>query len=327
MKRIAYIVILALLVSCEKNISSEFAEDAGNWFAISGLITGGEVLSLDVSETVNLVQIDSLKKVDDATVEGWVNGQSVLFTQPSEGVYTSGNVVIEPGDAIRVRCSGRELPKAIVELKVPELPLISDFTWYIDEEYVLHVEALLADPLGQADYYSIRATGIKQYTESIHTFDSVYYVEYLAEGYYHGYNFPDSLGEYSTRSGRSFSDNSERMIKSGQIIYFTDQQFDGATQQLNMEYALWNSWNDSIPELSFHIAKNDVHLFNYIESFIHYNPDPDIPIMQPVRVYTNVENGFGLLTAESKITEVVDLTDVYSDPAFLAYRDSVMSKK
>ncbi len=327
MRSIAYITIFALLVSCEKNISSEFAEDAGNWFALSGLITGGEVPTLHISETVNLVQLDSLKLVNDATVEGRISKQPVLFTAASNGVYTCEEVIVKPGDSVSITCSGRDLPEATAALKVPGLPQVSDLAWYIDEEYVLHIEAMLTDPAGQADYYSIRATGIKQYTESIHTADSVYYVEHLAEGYYHGYNFPDSLALYSTRSGRSFSDNSERMINSGQIIYFTDKQFDGTTQHLNLEYALWNTWNDSIPDLTVHIAKNDMHLFNYIKSVIRYNPEPDIPIMQPVSVYTNVENGFGLLTAESKITKVIDLADVYSDPGFLAYRDSVRSKK
>lgn len=324
--RISIIILLLFLLSCEKNISSKFTEDVGNWFAISGQITGGEHPSIHVSETVNLVQIDSLKKVEDAVVEGLICRQPVLFTPASNGVYTCDEVIAEPGDSVRITCSGRNLPEATVNLQVPELPRVSELAWYIDEEYVLHVEALLTDPAGKSDYYSMRASGIKQYRESVHTADSVYYKEYLAEGYYSGYNFSDSLGLYSTGSGRRFSDNSERMITGGQIIYFDDQQFDGATQRLNMEYALVYAWNDSIPEIRVHFAKNDVHLFNFIESYIRYEPEPDIEIMQPSRIYTNIENGFGLLTAESMVTEVINLAGVYSNPDFLAYRDSVMSR-
>lgn len=322
--RISFIILLLFLVSCEENISSKFSEDMGNWFAISGRITGGTHPSIHVSETVNMIELDSVKQVGDALVEGLVDGQPVLFTHATEGVFICEKTIVEPGDSIRIICSGRDLPDASVSLMIPELPQLSDLAWYVDEEYVLHVEALLTDPPGQSDYYSIRSSGIQKYSKRIYGSDSTYRLEYLAEGYYYGYGFPDSLAEYSTGSGRSFNDNSKQKINGGGIIYFSDRLFDGASKHLSMNLSLIHTWNDSIPEITVHFAKNDIHLFNFIESYIRYEPDPDIEILQPSRIYTNIENGFGLLTAESKITEVIDLSDVYSDPEFIAYRDSAM---
>lgn len=41
--------------------------------------------------------------------------------------------------------------------------------------------------------------------------------------------------------------------------------------------------------------------------------------LQAVQVYSNIEGGFGLLTAESRVVDTVDMSEWYEDPDFMNY--------
>ncbi len=56
-----------------------------------------------------------------------------------------------------------------------------------------------------------------------------------------------------------------------------------------------------------------------MESYINYDPYPAQDFLQAVQVYSNIEGGFGLFTAESRVVDTIDLSEWYHDPDFLDY--------
>ena len=52
-----------------------------------------------------------------------------------------------------------------------------------------------------------------------------------------------------------------------------------------------------------------------------YNPNPDLPIVQPVQIYSNIEGGMGLLFSAEEARWTVDMSSYYSDPGFLQYME------
>jgi len=65
------------------------------------------------------------------------------------------------------------------------------------------------------------------------------------------------------------------------------------------------------------------NLFRYIQSLAGYEPEPDLPVLQPQHIYTNVEQGMGLVTAEHRLKRSFPLDSWFDDPAFQQHLDSL----
>ncbi|MCF8225232.1 MAG: DUF4249 domain-containing protein [Bacteroidales bacterium] len=317
MRKVLLIILGIGLVSCEREISDEFTEEVGNTFVLSGMISGGEYPRVNVSETIGLLEEDSVKHLNDAMVEANYHSDSYFLKNLGGGEYI-GEVIIEPGDSIQISCTGNDLPEATVSLKVPELPVISDFSYFIDSTYNLHIEMDLIDPSDSKDFYNIRSEGINRHIEYYNGLDDKEPDTTFSHGFYTTI-LHDSIADYLANDGGRFHEVYSGATAAGRIVYFTDEGFNGKTQHLYIELSLVYTYNDSIPEIKFQVAKTDENIFSFIESYIRYDPNPDIEIIQPAKIYSNIENGFGLLLSESKRTYIIDVEDVYTDPDFLEY--------
>ena len=54
-----------------------------------------------------------------------------------------------------------------------------------------------------------------------------------------------------------------------------------------------------------------------MESIIRYDPYNELPIIQPVQIYSNIEGGFGLLSAESPRVQTINMSEWFQNPEFL----------
>lgn len=79
------------------------------------------------------------------------------------------------------------------------------------------------------------------------------------------------------------------------------------------------SYNDSILKVNIFFERRDKHLIEFLKSMGRYDPYPDIDIsiMQPVHLYSSIEGGYGLVYASSNYSHKIDVSEWYSDPAFL----------
>ncbi|MDG1238123.1 MAG: DUF4249 domain-containing protein [Flavobacteriales bacterium] len=89
----------------------------------------------------------------------------------------------------------------------------------------------------------------------------------------------------------------ERTITNKEVI-FNDNTFNGTTFSVN--FSIKDVIRDSNINLAFlklYFYNIDNSLYNYEKSIKQYFDNYDIPFTQPVQVFSNIENGFGVLSS------------------------------
>ncbi len=316
MKRLIYIsLILSVLCSCEVDITDKF-RDQQNLFVVSGQVVAGEVPRINLSRTITMTEVDTLLYLNEARLEIGKNDSKYVLDPIGDGFYLNEDLVPEPGDLLSLECSGEGLPQASIRTTVPEYPQVTDIQFHVDDAYQYTLEVSIEDPASTLDHYSFYITGWSR--EIVHHHDRDTGEEWVdTSNVFMAYdlNIVDPVMEY-TGGPRQFSfyDLSEPW---GQYFHFSDRQINGTKHTLTVSENLRFFYNDTIPEIYVHVVKRDVHYFNFIESYIHYDPSPEQDFFQAVQVYSNIEGGFGLLTAESRVVDTLDLAEWYYDPDFL----------
>ena len=318
MKKLLQIsVILSILCSCEIDITDEF-KNTPNLFVVSGQIVAGEVPRINLSKTITLVEFDTLRYINDAHLEIKKNNSLFVLDPEEEGFYKNGNLVPGPGDLLSLDCSGEGMPPASIAIRVPEYPQITNITFLVDSAYDFSLEVEFEDPVSTLDHYTFYLSGWRR--EIVHHHDSETEEEWIdTSQVYVNYSIwiLDPVMEYTGDGPRNFQhyDLSQAW---GSSFHFSDKEINGKSHTLTGKGSLFRIYNDTIPEIHVHIIKKDVHYFNFISSYIHYDPYPDQDFIQPIQGYSNIEGGFGLLTAESRIVDTIDVSEWYNDPDFQA---------
>ena len=316
MKKLIYIsAVLSVLCSCEVDVSDQF-RDQQSLFVVSGEVVAGEAPQINLSQTITMAEVDTLLYLNEAQLEMGKNEHSFVLDPIGEGFYLNEDLVPEPGDIISLECSGEGLPDASISTRVPEYPQVRDIQFQVDDVFDFTLELSIEDPASTLDYYTFYIKGWKREVVHHYNFDTdEFWID--TSNIFRAYDIwiSDPVMEY-TGGPREFNiyDLSEPW---GQYFHFSDQQINGTNHTLTVSNNLAYLYNDSIPEIYVHVVKKDHHYFNFIESYIQYDPFPAQDFLQAVQVYSNIDGGFGLLTTESRVIDTIDLSEWYSDPDFL----------
>lgn len=315
MRRLLYIFVALLsLSSCEVDVSDEFRNQQA-LFVVSGQIVAGEVPRINLSKTITMTTLDSLMFLDNAQVEIGRGDQVYVLGGEGKGCYRNEHLVPEPGDELRLSCSGEGLPTASVVSRVPEKPLVHGMDFRVDENFDFSLDLHMEDPVGTEDYYEFYLSGWRKYISRHFHNGELVSVDTITAYQPYGVLMQDPVMEYEGGYG-NYEAFSLDMPHGSQFI-FGDSQINGRDHTISVKSSLLWTYNDSIPELYVHLVKKDVHFYNFITTYMHYDPYPEQDFLQPVQVYSNIGNGFGLLTAESRVVDTIDLSQWYKDPDFL----------
>jgi len=315
MKRLIYIsLVLLALSSCEVDVTDEFRNQQP-LFVVSGQFVAGEVPRINLSKTITMTTLDSLMLLDGATVEIGRGDQVYVLGGEGRGCYSNEYLVTEPGDELRLQCSGEGLPTASVVSRVPEEPLVQGMDFQVDENYGFNLDLHFEDPASTEDYYEFYLSGWRKEISHHYHNGELISVDTSTVYRYYRVQMLDPVMEYEGSNGNYESFGMDSPF--GSQFIFSDMQINGMDHTLSVNSNLLWTYNDSIAELYVHLVKKDVHFYNFISTYMHYDPYPDQDFLQPVQVYSNIENGFGLLTAESRVVDTIDLSQWYYDPDFL----------
>ncbi len=322
------IIIAALTIicfSCEKNITEEFSKTNQPKIALSGEIIALENPMVNLSRTITMTDLDTVVFLNNAIVEIESGDDVYLMNSIGNGYYLTEEFVAQPGETYTVSCSVSELPSASASVRVPELPALSNLTYTVDEDYVMHFTVDIDDPADLDDYYAFYFLGWGREINHQHYFDSLV-IDTTTVFKYYSLFMEDPVMEYTGSWRRNSFYETDENGAFGSTFYFTDKLFIGASYQLSVDMDLRRTYNDSIPEIEFNFIKRDEYFFNYFKSILRNNTssgiDSDLPIMQPVHVYSNIDGGFGLLTASSRYSQTIDMSEWYDDPDFIDYLNS-----
>ncbi len=314
--KIPTLLAFLILVSCEKDVTDQFRNQQQNLFVISGQLTAGKNPVVNLSRSVTMTEPDTLLYLNDAIVELQTGGNHHILNPVGGGFYSSGDLVLETGQKITLNCSGEGLPDATVTTTIPDFPVISNVEFALDDSFYFTLDVVLEDPGNTEDYYSFYMSGWKREIMHEHNYQTgeesidtsqVYLVYSLS--------LHDSVMEY-TGGPRYFGFYEPRSPRESRF-HFSDKLINGSTHTIRVQDWLSQFYNDTIPEINIHVVKRDEHFFRFVKSYINYDPYNELPIAQPVQIYSNIEEGFGLVTAESPIVYTIDMSQWYNDPDFL----------
>ncbi|MEN8201359.1 MAG: DUF4249 family protein [Bacteroidota bacterium] len=313
--RYVLIALLSLLISCEVDITEEFQDSQQNVFIVSGQLVAFEHPTINLTRSITMTQVDTLLYLNNARVEVSWSDQTLLLEPVAYGNYTTEELVLQPGVEYYFHFSGEGLPDASATVTIPHLPKISELHCAVDDTFNIHLDLSIEDPAEFEDYYTFYISGWLREIHVNHHGTDEETRDTLNVFTNYRLNIQDPVFEY-TGDLRDFQViEEEEMFYS--IFHFSDLLFNGTTHTLSIDDYLRRFYNDSIPEINIHLVKRDAHYFKFMESMLRYDPYNDLPMIQPVQIYSNIEGGFGLITANSPLTQTINMSEWYYDPEFL----------
>ena len=313
--RISILTIILGIVSCEKDITDQFRDTQQSVFVLSGELSAFKHPTINLTRSITMTQLDTLLYLNNAEVEIQWGDQTFRMEPAGYGNYSTEEVLLQPGEEYHICCRGEDLPDASAMVTIPAQSAVTGITCTVGDSLDLHLDIAIDDPVELEDYYSFYISGWLMEIHVHHDETGIETRDTLNVFTNYRIRNQDALFEY-TGDYRNF-----RAIEEGSmyvsIAHFSDRHFDGATLKLSINDYLMRFYNDSIPEINIHLVKRDEHYFNYLESIIRYDPYNELPIIQPVQIYSNIEGGFGLLTAKTHHTHTIDMSEWYDDPKLL----------
>jgi hypothetical protein len=307
-------ILMLGLFSCVKDIEFK-GEQSEPMIVVNGVQQVGMPSRLCVEKSQFFMDIGNDYRLKDVSVELYVNGSFKESLQVRDSLidevylvwneeeqeeheetrldyafnYCEGQYVLCAGDQVRyvVSCDGFDT--ATVELTMPEAPNVVSFDTVSVDSYnnVISFALVLDDPAGK-DFYNLYPHGaLSGFTSSDPVFSELL-----------SFNVEELVGENNDYYGY------------GYYNVFNDTYFNGKRYTVSMTKSVWGLENSE--PFILEVSRADESLYRYKKTYESYQEiDPNGLIgmfTEPVQVYSNVQNGAGIVAAQSQpVVMVVDL--------------------
>jgi len=292
MKKILYLTLIYLVVvfsSCKREIPIS-VDDLDLKFVMNGSFMKDSLILVSLSKTVNILySFDKpLPRITDATLKLYKNDVFVEnLTHINNGVYIS-TVVAEYGYEYKVVYENNN--KMIVgKCKIPFAEKFKNIR-YIRFDELSHshlLEIKIDDPSDKKNYYIFEA----------YTLDSIFDYDTLG----------NITGGYLYKNPAYVTIQEESILNVYNSVYwypyisggimFSDDLFDGTLFTINFNLSTNNYYYENVPDsvevyLITHSINED--LYNYLSSYQEYLDAEGGFFVEPVNVFSNIENGIGV---------------------------------
>lgn len=302
-----YIIIVSLVsilsfVACETTEKIDDFPLRPSQLVVNCFFSEGNTWEFQVSKSLSVLDNADLKLIENATIKLF-KGDLLIETLTEKGLdgwYRTDNNLPETGQEYSIEVSSPDFEKALLAEEIaPQKVPISDVTIIIKDSsfyewddhegriyYGGQVEGSFnirfSDPANIENYYSL----------SVFYLDSVFY------------DYEDTLAFRIERRPVSISSDDSSVENDGDNIInllFRDLFFDGQGYQLKVEFTDWNARRDKIYYVELTSFNKAGYLYKKsIDEY--YNAITD-PFAEPVQIFCNIENGYGIFTGFS--------TDIY----------------
>ena len=292
-KKLHILALTLILFSCDDmsmtiNLSLNEHESL---LVVNANAEADKKLKVFVTKSIDPLSSNSFEYIDDAVVllkEDMQLLDRLLFDKIKE-CYLS-NEVIESGKIYQLEVNHSDFLLASSEVYVPNIVEIQNAELGLISNDFRAFEFDVDDPLFIDNFYLLR---IKGYVEDI---------EYEEDSI--GFRWKDLWFESSDPS----FDNNNFWGESyeGRRILFNDQIFNGTKKTFYMDVSYWEEL-DSVKLVLYSVSES---FYKYHISRILQNQNGTSEILgaEPVVVYNNIQNGFGVFAATSK-SDLIIATD------------------
>lgn len=271
----ALIFFAVLNSGCETIVDLDLPE-AEPRLVIESAFGPDTIFSIKISCSSGLNNQEDIKAVINATIEISENGL-LIEQQPWHrwnGIYQSSFRPSEKNNyIIKVSAPGYKTVTA-ADAVPAEIKIDSVHTQFVSEDYFekkYRVKIFFRDLPGEKNYYHLVVLGEFHYGTQI---------DY--------YNLPFETSDPSIKSG-NYDDDFYDTDFLGDAV-FNDQLFDGQSRELTIIVSDHEPRDIQTVRLSS-VSKN---LYEYLRTIRSQSNDDDFSLTEPVQIYSNVENGFGI---------------------------------
>lgn len=282
-------LLMILISSCETVVKMDLPPHDPQ-LVINGLIIPGDTISINLTKSVHILDDSELHSVENALVLLYVNGiLSDTLKHSSNGNYLSEKVIPAAGNTYTISASANGFETAGASTAIPapvsiNLVSIADSAVITPESVETLINFNVSDPGTSKNYYMIQLIAV---------LDS---------------NFIDTLGMYYCNGEGPvfiYSDDpvfDENNQWGNNTLSLSDDLFNGKIKQLPLKLNSYDFNCGQIKELHlvFHNLTKDYYL--YTKTLSAQQQTSGNPFSEPVPVYNNITNGFGILGSYSEFS-------------------------
>jgi hypothetical protein len=322
-KTLSIALASVLLFSCESLVKDFEIKKPGDKITMVGYALADSLPSFYLTPNLGIDDSIYFPPIADANVELYMNGALVDALELNDsGWFSHASYTFIAGNDYSLRASASGYPTVMADFSVPAVPVMTviDTNLIVEEYpdcpdcgkiYALEFQLEFLNQPASVEYYSVeveQATscveseynhceGITTYSNELNLTSNVPYIE-TARMYDDAY--------YNRNAGEE---------SSGFEFYFSDRSLDDGQNRLIFRADL-NAYEFSSTSnfwLILIFKKIDKPMFEYVQSKGRNANAGSNPFVQPVSIYSNVENGLGLVSGSSQVEYLVDLTEIISN--------------
>jgi hypothetical protein len=264
------------LLSCEKEIPLD-AEQKEPRIVVNSIFGDGDTIYVHVSESRDVLYEGDLPNITTAVAKLQdVNGNLLGdFTHQGDGIYKLTNYLPVAGQTYHLVVTNSGFNQVDAQTQTPTVITI-DAIDTLRKNDEMNYSIKFSDEPSITNYYAV---AIEQISIGDDGFGGYYY--------YSDYFFETS--EIFTQNGSADVDGT----KYGSVFLFSDATFNGGQCTFDAStYIPVESTDSTIVVVSLLSLSEDY--FKYKLTLEKYQETAGDPFAQPVQVYSNVENGFGI---------------------------------
>ncbi len=284
------LAFLLIFASCEKVLDINIPVKEGR-IVVNSVLNPDSNIQVNVSKSLHILDNMEVKWMDNAKVSiSGLDGDPGAFIYQGNGTYELA-AQPAPGKEYTIKVAVDGLETATAKQRVPAPVLIHsiDTLEYLHEgENRYRFTVTFKDPPSVANYYKVNLVA-----------NRVFYGEWNEEkGEPEIYHEQDNI---FIESDDPVAQGIDTWFHQDGMV-FSDDIFNGKTYQFTFNTGSWSLFNYGIDSNLVHVQFSTLSedYFLYLTSFNKYMEAKDNPLAEPVSVYNNIENGYGILGGYSR---------------------------
>lgn len=279
------IVFISALTSCEKEIPLD-KEVKEPKIVVNGIFSANETIRVHLSESRDILYEGFLPDLTTGTVQLFDADNVLLgeFIHEAYGMYVLENVIPESGKIYHLKVSAPGYNSVTASSETPSIIAISQIDTVRAGDRMKY-EITFQDDVNQQNFYELKMINLTYY-------------------------FDEEMGEYYPSVSPYFCSN-ETIIQnsSGQTegeycstsMLFSDASFNGQ----NFSFSASNYFYQDSTFVAITLSSVSNDYYKYKISLAKYQETQGSPFAQPVQVYSNIENGFGIFGGYSSYSDTL----------------------
>ena len=307
-KNIIYILLCLTLLSCEKTI--DFNEKSAKpLMVLYSYINPNKYITAEITKSQSVINEFKLERITNAEVS--VFEDDVLFEKLSydeDSKLYKGTKQPVVGKTYLLKSSTAGFDNISSQTIIPVKPTISGFSYTITDKETsdekISATIKFKDDPSKKNYYRIvveEETYIENPEDNSYTATS-----WTNEGWFYGFELDGNIQRKwfevkskdpaITGKGQSGADDYFDDIPDNIFAVFNDDLFDGEEYSLEFSFnTYYYEWGHKKVTVYLMSVTEDYYL--YLKSYSSQIYFEDNPFSEPVQIYTNIENGAGLMGA------------------------------